>query len=65
MLMIDARIATCVPGSRRLRRATEFEWLLRMSVEWEEGHQLSWLPNWAFSTAYAQYQLYVTFCIGV
>eukprot|EP00041_Stephanoeca_diplocostata_P016242 m.319322 g.319322 ORF g.319322 m.319322 type:complete len:715 (+) comp20301_c0_seq11:276-2420(+) len=41
-------------------RAGEFRWLVRLSTEWEAERQLSWLPNMAYSLAYARFQLGLT-----
>ena len=37
-------------------RAGESSWLTRLSAEWEAERNLSWLPNMAYSTAFALYQ---------
>lgn len=41
-------------------RAGEFRWLVRLNTEWEAERQLSWLPNMAYSLAYARFQLGLT-----
>lgn len=38
-------------------RSRQFAWLLRLSQEWEATRNLSQLPNFAFSTAVAHFQL--------
>lgn len=41
-------------------RACEFGWVKQLVNEWDGSRQLLWLPNVAYSLAYAEYQLAVT-----
>jgi hypothetical protein len=38
-------------------RSGQFAWLTRLAREWEDDHQLSWLPNMAYSSAFARREL--------
>lgn len=35
-------------------RSGQFAWLMRLAQEWEDDHKLSWLPNMAYSIAFAR-----------